>query len=155
MHEHDDHHPLWAWSCNILSAHTCLPQVLANTGITDDIVRAIAHNNNIAESGKIDSSAAQKKHVANAAKRMEGLLDRDKVQLRDEPLTSCFSLPHPFPISYSLTRRFSLSLTAFPSPLPPARPAQAQPCAREPTVIHSKANPSSQQSFTVPTLRQI
>ena len=42
-------------------------------------MRALAHNNNIAESGKVDASAAQKKYVANAAKRMEGLLDRDKV----------------------------------------------------------------------------
>ena len=53
--------------------------MLAHTGISEDIVRALAHNNNIAESGKVDASAAQKKYVANAAKRMEGLLDRDKV----------------------------------------------------------------------------
>ena len=52
---------------------------MANAAITEDIVRAIAHNNNIVESGKIGSSAAEKKYVVNAAKRMEGLLDRDKV----------------------------------------------------------------------------
>ena len=56
-------------------------QVLSNSSITEDIVRSLAHNNNIAESGKVDSGATQKKFVANAAKRMEGLLDKDKVGL--------------------------------------------------------------------------
>ncbi|GAX79721.1 hypothetical protein CEUSTIGMA_g7162.t1 [Chlamydomonas eustigma] len=55
-------------------------QVLSNISISEDVVRALAHNNNIAESGKVDGSAAQKKFVANAAKRMEALLDKDKSQ---------------------------------------------------------------------------
>lgn len=42
-------------------------------------MRAVAHNNMLAASGKMEGGAANKKGVANAAKRLEGMLDRDKV----------------------------------------------------------------------------
>lgn len=58
-------------------------QVLANTAVTEEVVRAVAHNNMLAASGKMEGGAANKKGVANAAKRLEGMLDRDKVRGRE------------------------------------------------------------------------
>lgn len=56
-------------------------QVLANETVTEEVVRAVAHNNVIAASGKVDGTHQQKKYVAAAARRVEGLLDKDKVRL--------------------------------------------------------------------------
>jgi signal recognition particle subunit SRP72 len=54
-------------------------EVLSNESLTEEVVRAIAHNNTIAASGKVDGSQQQRKYVAAAARRVEGLLDKDKV----------------------------------------------------------------------------
>ncbi len=60
-----------------------LLQVLSNSSINEEVVRAVAHNNMLVDSGRLDGGGGkgevQKKVSGIAAKRLEVLLDRDKV----------------------------------------------------------------------------
>ena len=110
--------------------------MLAHTGISEDIVRALAHNNNIAESGKVDASAAQKKYVANAAKRMEGLLDRDKVGGWDVWLGR---FPRPYPYHWAPPPGSPPPPPPLPPSFPSARAAEAEHPAGGATVPRPEA----------------
>lgn len=79
-------------------------EVLANETITEEVVRAIAHNNVIAASGKVDGTHQQKKYVAAAARRVEGLLDKDKVMLSSRRPCSIDSRSNLSPCSLSACR---------------------------------------------------
>lgn len=62
----------------VTEAQELYEKVLSNSAISYEEARTVAHNNTMACSCKVETGAAHKKYVNNAAKRLEGMLDKEK-----------------------------------------------------------------------------